>query len=299
MRSPLKCAHGKGICAKCFGLNADGELYPDGTNVGVIAAHSLGEPSTQLSLKVFHTGGVVGAKETKAQNMFDRLDQLLNLPKKLPGAATLAQVDGKISKVEKDVAAGGWNVYIQDQKHYIPGTRELTIRRGDAVKKGDSLSTGPKDPREMLPLVGLNHVQSYLVNEIQSTYGNEVPLSRRNTETFVRALTNLSEVTEAGNHPNFLRGDRVPTSEVREYNRNQKSDEERVKHRPVLTGVKMLPLEMQEDWLARMQSTNLRKTIIDAASEGWRSVLHGTHPIPGMAVGAGFGVGTKEEPWLY
>lgn len=299
VRSPLKCAHGKGVCAKCFGLNAEGELYPEGTNVGVIAAHSLGEPSTQLSLKVFHTGGVVGAKETKAQNMFDRLDQLLNLPKKLPGAATLAQVDGKISRVEKDVAAGGWNVYIQDQKHYIPGTRELTVRRGEAVKKGDSLSTGPKDPREMLPLVGLNHVQSYLVNEIQSTYGNEVPLSRRNTETFVRALTNLSEVTDPGNHPNFLRGDRVPTSEVREYNRNQKSDTERVKHRPILTGVKMLPLEMQEDWLARMQSTNLRKTLIDAASEGWRSVLHGTHPIPGMAVGANFGVGTQQEPWLY
>lgn len=300
VRSPLKCIHGKGMCSKCYGLNEKGQLHEKGSNVGVIAAHSLGEPSTQLAMKVFHTGGVVGAKETGARSMFDRLDQLLNLPKTLPGAATISHVDGKIDQVQKDPAAGGWNVMVQGQKHYVPGSRNLLAKKGMDVKRGDALSSGPKNPREMLPLVGLNHVQSYLVKEIQDTYGNEAPLSRRNTETFVRSLTNLAEVSDPGDHPNLLRGDKVPASEVKEYNRLKGTQSDgRVKYRPILTGVKMLPLETQEDWMARLQSTNLRKTIIDAASEGWRSVLHGTHPIPGMAVGSTFGTGTKDEPWLY
>jgi DNA-directed RNA polymerase subunit beta' len=300
VRSPLKCTIGKGLCSKCYGLNQDGKLHPEGTNIGVIAAHSLGEPSTQLSMKVFHTGGIVGAKETGASSMFDRLDQLINIPKTLPGAATIAHVDGEVEKVQKDPAAGGWNVLVEGQRHYIPGSLELLAKRGMKVKKGQSLSSGPKNPRELLPLVGMNYVQSYLVNELQDAYENEVPISRRNTETFVRSLTNLSEVTDSGDHPNYLRGDSVPTSEIKEFNRKKGTEVEgRVKHRPVLTGVKMLPLEMQEDWLARLQSTNLKKTIVDAASEGWRSMLHSTHPIPGMAYGKEFGKGTEEQPWLY
>jgi hypothetical protein len=96
-----------------------------------------------------------------------------------------------------------------------------------------------------------------------------------------------------------LKGDTVPASEVSAFNSKLKKDKKAVQYRPILSGVEMLPLELQEDWIARLQSRQLKDTLIDAASEGWRSMLHSTHPIPGMAYGKSFGVGTEEEPWLY
>jgi DNA-directed RNA polymerase subunit beta' len=298
VRTPLKCAHGKGLCAKCYGINEEGRLHEPGTNVGIIAAHALGEPATQLSMSSFHTGGIVGTKGTQATSWFDRLNQLLIMPKKLPGSAVLSEAEGNIETVTKD-AAGGWDIYVKGQRHYVPSNRELTVKKGDHVKKGDALTGGPKNPREMLRLTGLNSVQSYLVNEIQKHYKNSAPLSRRNTETFVRAMTNLSEVKDPGSHPDLLRGDLASTSEIEDFNRKLPKDKKLVLHHPVLKGAAMLPLDLQEDWIARLQSRSLKDTIIDAASEGWRSVLHSTHPIPAMARGSEFGLGTKEEPWLY
>jgi DNA-directed RNA polymerase subunit beta' len=297
-RSPLKCIHGKGLCAKCYGTNENGELQPIGTNVGIIAAQALGEPATQLSMNAFHTGGVVGAKGTTAVSTFDRLDQLLGMPKTLPGAAVLSNTDGDVDRVQKD-PAGGWSVFIKGQRHYVPSSRDLLVRKGSKVKKGEAITSGPKNPREMLKLVGKNPVQSYLVDEIQKVYQNEAPLSRRNTETFVRALTNLSLVKNAGDHPELLPGDHAPTSKIEDFNSKLQSGKKPVTYEPILSGVDMLPLELQEDWLARLQSRNLRSTVLDAASEGWRSEVHSTHPIPGMAYGKEFGKGTPENPHLY
>jgi hypothetical protein len=245
-----------------------------------------------------NSGGVAGAKGSQTVGWFDRLNQLLNLPKKLPGAAILSEHEGKVDSIKKD-PAGGWDIVIKGEKHYAPGSRELLVKMGDTVKKGDALTTGPKNPREMLKLTGLNSVQSYLVNEIQSHYKNSAPLSRRNTETFVRAMTNLSVVKDPGDHPDYLRGDHAASSELTDFNRKLPSGKKMVEHEPILSGVDILPLDLHEDWIARLQSRNLRQTLIDAASEGWRSELHSTHPIPGMAYAKEFGRGTDKEPWLY
>jgi len=299
VRSPLRCQHGKGMCAKCYGLAEGGNLYQEGTNVGILAAQALGEPATQLAMNAFHTGGVVGAKGTSATGMFRRLEQLLNVPKRLPGAATLASVEGKVEKVEAD-PAGGWSVYVAGQRHYVPASRELSVKKGTSVKAGDSISSGTKNPIDLLKYTNMPTVQRFLTDEIWNVYKNEGPVRKRNVETFVRAMTNLSEVLDAGDHPMLLPGDRVPTSEVHAFNsavHGTKKHPVQVKH--VLQGVNMLPLEMQTDWLARLQSRDLKATVLDAAAEGWRSALHGTHPIPGMAYGKEFGKGTDEEPWMY
>lgn len=298
VRSTLKCAHGKGLCSKCYGLNEDGNLHAPGVNVGIIAAQSLGEPAVQLAMNSFHTGGVVGAKGTSATSVFNRLEQLLSVPKKLPGAAALADVGGAVKAIEKD-PAGGWRVYVGDVSHYVPADRVLTVKKGDEVKKGDALTDGPKNPRDMLSRTNMNEVQQYLTNEIHDIYKNEGPVRRRNVEAFVRVMTNLSEVTDPGSHDTLMHGDRVATSEVVAYNRSLKPGQKEVVYKPLLQRVEALPLELQTDWLARLQSTNLKKTILDASAEGWRSSLHGTHPIPGMAYGKNFGEGTEKEPWLY
>jgi DNA-directed RNA polymerase subunit beta' len=298
VRSPLKCAHGVGLCAKCYGMNEEGQLHNPGMNVGILAAQSLGEPATQLAMNAFHTGGVVGAKGTSATGLFRRLEQLMAVPKILPGAATLADGEGKVSKIDKD-PAGGWRVQIGSQEHYVPGSRKLLVRRGDSVKTGDAISSGPKNPRDMLKRTSMNAVQKYLTDEIWGAYKDEGPVRRRNVETFVRAMTNLSEVSDAGDHDLLLRGDHAPTSEIVAFNRGLPSGKKPVQHRPMLQGINMLPLELQTDWIARMQSRGLKGTVLDAAAEGWKSTTHGTHPIPALAYGKEFGMGTPDKPWLY
>jgi len=298
VRTPLKCSHGEGICAKCMGLNEHGKPFEKGTNVGVIAAQALGEPATQLAMNAFHTGGVSGAVGSNAVDKFTRLKNLLELPETLKDSATLAHGEGKVSKIEKD-PAGGWGVYIGDQKHFVPARRELAVKIGQAIKKGDAISSGVKNPREMLPLTGLSSVQRYLTDEITKVYSKSTPLHRRNVEVVVRAITNLSEVTDDGSNGEFFRGDYAPTSVLNSYNSGLKAGERQIKHTPVLKGVNIMPIEMQTDWLARMHTTRLKDTLLEGAAKGWRANLHGPHPIPGMAWGKEFGIGTKDAPWLY
>jgi DNA-directed RNA polymerase subunit beta' len=215
----------------------------------------------------------------------------------------LSDVEGKVTKIEKDPAAGGWRVRVAGEstqrEHYVPPTRKLTVKRGDGVKMGDALSSGPKNPRDMLARTSMNAVQKYLTDEMWNAYKDEGPVRRRNVETFVRAMTNLSTVSDPGDHDTLLRGDKVSTSEVAAFNRSLPPGKRPVQHKPTLQGVDMLPIEMQTDWIARLQSRNLKSTVLDAASEGWKSMLHSSHPIPGMAYGKEFGKGTEEAPWLY
>jgi DNA-directed RNA polymerase subunit beta' len=298
VRTPLKCAHGEGICAKCMGLNEDGQQFPKGDNVGIKAAQALGEPTTQLVLRSFHEGGVAGSKSAHAVGQFDRLKQLVELPEKVPGAATLSTMAGKVEKIDKD-PAGGWNVQVGGQRHFVPARRDLTVKSGQAVKRGDALSSGPKNPRQMLPLTGVGSVQRYLTDEIVGVYNKKTPLHRRNAEVVVRALTNLSVVNDPGSHTGLLKGDSTSTSEINTFNSKIGTGKKPVQHTPVLKGVNIMPLEMQTDWLARMQATRLKNTLEEGASQGWASNLHGRHPIPGMAYGKEFGLGTEQAPWLY
>jgi DNA-directed RNA polymerase subunit beta' len=300
VRSPLKCAHGEGLCAKCYGINENGKLHQKGTNVGVIASQALGEPMTQLSMNSFHTGGIAGSVGAKATSVFDRIDQLTKIPSILPGSAVLSTAEGVVSSISKD-PAGGWSVFVGGEKHYVPPSREIVVKKGDSLKKGDAVSSGVKNPRDILRLQGIGAVQNYLTTELEKNYGKaQTPLFRRNVETFVRSMTNLCEVVDPGSHESYVKGDTAPTSVILEYNsKASKEGKAPVKFSPILKSVETLPLDMHEDWVARLQSRRLKSTILDAAAEGWRSSLHSTHPIPAMAYGAEFGQGTPDKPWLY
>jgi len=300
VRTPLLCAHGRGLCSKCFGTNENGELHQEGVNLGVMATQALGEPATQLAMRVFHTGGIVGAKGTSFTKDFNHVQNLLNLPKKLAGSSTLSTLDGKVDKIEKDVSTGGWNIFVGGNRHFVPARRELTVQVGQPIRAGDSLCSGPKNPLELLDTThNLLAVQTYLTDELHSAYKSEGPVRRRNIETFVRAMTNMSKVHDSGDHEEWIRGDMVPTSEVRAFNSVLPKGKKPVMAEPVLKGIQMLPLELQTDWLARMNTGYLRQGLVDAASEGWKSRIHGEHPIPGMAYGKEFGQGEEGKKHLY
>lgn len=299
VRTPLKCDSKEGMCSKCFGLNEDGHTHDTGVNVGVLASHAIGEPLTQMSMNAFHTGGLAGTAGVGAIDKFDRMKQLVKFPKILPGSATLSTMEGKVEKVEPDKVTGGFNVTVSGQSHFVPPRRGLSIKRGQSVKKGDALSAGPKNPLEMLPLTGIGSVQRYLTDELSQLYGGKSNIQRRNTEVFVRSLTNLGRVGDPGDREDMLRGDFKPISELRAHNKSLPSGKKPVQFTPVLKGTNLLPTEMQEDWLARMQSRNLKGTLLSGAAEGWTSDIHGVHPVPGMAYGKEFGKGTDKEPWKY
>lgn len=306
VRSPLRCQHGVGVCKKCYGLKASGEEPEIGDNIGVLSAQALGERSTQLALKAFHGGGVVPAGGVEGQknllDKFARVQQLLTLPKNVPGSATLASMESKEGVVEgiKKDAAGGHEVTISGTRHYIPNDRGAPklitgrtpklLKIGDKVRRGDPISEGPINPHELLPLAGLSQVQRYLSNSIYDAYRSE-GVDRRAVETVVRSLTNTATVEDPGDIPGFTRGDTVPVSVAKTLNSRLGRERKPMKIEPLLRGVEIMPLEKTEDWMARMNHNRLRNTVIEAAQQGWKSAIHGVHPIPAAAYGAEFGKG--------
>jgi len=248
----------------------------------------------------FHTGGISSAVGSKARTEFLRASELVKFPKILPGSAILSEANGKVEKVVKDKTTGGHRITIGGVDHFVPAMKGTPIVRiGSEVKRGDSLSEGPKNPNELLPLTDINTVQRYVTDELSKLYRGGSTLHRRNTETVVRSLTNIAKVTNPGDNNDVFVGDSMPITKINEYNKNLKPGQKPIEYKPILKSVDYIPLEIQTDWLARLQSRDLKRTILDAAAEGWTSEIHGPHPIPGMAVGTQFGKGTKDKPWLY
>lgn len=303
VRSPLKCAHGKGLCSKCYGLNENGHLHEIGTNIGIIAGHAMGEPATQLAMDSFHTGGVAASRGAGAVDKFTRLNQLLEFPKTLPNAAVLAKASGVVSKMDRDLATNGWNVHIGGERHFIPAQREPThdgqiLRAGVTVKKGDPISDGHIDPKKYLEHTDIHTVQNYLTDELYNSIYKDERVRRRNIETVVRSLTNLTKIKDPGDS-DFHHGDRALRTVVEEHNRNLEPGKKPILHQPVLRGAQQMALDQHQDWMARLNFQRLRETLLEGTAKGWRTDLHGTSPISAYAYGAEFGKGTKENPHHY
>jgi DNA-directed RNA polymerase subunit beta' len=310
LRSPLKCEHGEGLCKKCAGLKADGKEYELGTNVGILASQAMGERSTQLSMKAFHTGGVRTSGGAKAVSEFDRVEQLTYLPKDIPDATVLAMKSGKVEKIEHDPT--GVKVWIGGEAHHVgkdktgmplhvnlPNATKYTGYKGwrppkvgTKVNAGEPLSDPNRtvvNPRDLYKATNnMEKVQNFLVDELSGIYGRDV--RRQHVEAAVKAMSNLTKVRDPGDG-DVLLGEFQPVSQVRAENRRLiKEGKTPIEHSPVMKGIDQMPLAIQEDWMAKLQHTDLRNTLLDAAALGARSNLHGVHPVPGAAYGAEFGL---------
>lgn len=287
VRSPLKCQHGDGICAKCFGLNESGKLHDTGTNIGVLAGQALSEPAVQMAMDAFHTGGIAAGRGAMSVDRLTRLTAALKMPQELKNSATLARASGTITAVKKD-AAGGVDVFIGTERHFVP--EELVnheIKVGTEVKKGQPISHGFINPHKLLPLTDIHTVQNFLTNELYGNLYEKEGVRRRNVETVVRALTNLTKIEDPGSS-SHLHGDVVPHSVVEEHNRSLPHNKRPIIHKPFLVGIEQVPGN-STDWMSRLNYRELASTIQSAASQGWKSDLHGSSPIPGLAYGAEFG----------
>jgi DNA-directed RNA polymerase subunit beta' len=192
--------------------------------------------------------------------------------------------------------AGGFDITVGGaggDSHYVPHGRDLNVKVGDEVKKGDQLSSGVADPRELLELTNMDRVQRYMVDEVDKVYAAE-GIKRRNIEVVIRSLTNLGVVDDpgdVGDDNGIIRGDHMSLSAVNDMNNKRAKGTKPIEVIPVLRGVDTLPLDQTTDWLARLQYRKLRDTFIGAASEGWKSDIHGVHPAPGIIYSAEFGQG--------
>lgn len=295
VRSPLYCKAPKGLCAMCFGHNEEGKLHVVGKNIGVIAGHALGEPVTQMAMQTFHTGGAVKATKSGYQpDAFERVQQLFKVPKKLRGEATIAMVSGTISKIEPNKAAGGYDLYIGKTKHRVPGDVDLLpiAKVGAEVLAGTKLSEGNINPHALLKATNdIHQVRQYITNEALGSYPKGT--KRRNVETVVRAMTDVAQVDDPGDHPIWLRGQTVPLSEAEHFNEEAKKHQRRpVQFHHILKSMEQVPLTHSEDFMARMNYREIKNTLEAGAAQAWSSDIHQS-TIAGLAHGAEFGMKQK------
>jgi hypothetical protein len=210
VRSPIVGGPGDGgVYAKDVGYREKGRLPPVGDYVGIAAAQALSEPVTQSQISSKHSGGVGGAG---AISGFKALNALVQVPKKYPGGATHAQIDGRVQEI-RPAPQGGHYVQINGQDHYVPTERELAIKKGDDLEAGDVLSDGMPNPSEIVRYKGVGEGRRYFVQAMRQVMGNSgITAHRRNIELLARGLVNHVRMTDE--YGDYVPDDVVPYSAI-------------------------------------------------------------------------------------
>ena len=224
IRTVLTCRSKHGVCAKCYGKNmSNNEIIPIGEAVGIIAAQSIGEPGTQLTMRTFHTGGVANAADI-TQGL-PRVAELFEA-RKPKGVATVAEVAGKV--VVKEVQSAGkdggkyFEVFVKNPEgdgHYIiPFGVVLKVKNGDYVEAGTVLTEGSIYPKDFLRTRGVRDVQEYILSEILATYSSQgVKINTKHVEIIIRQMLRNVKIEEVGD-TNLLAGDIVDVFKYEEEN---------------------------------------------------------------------------------
>jgi DNA-directed RNA polymerase subunit beta' len=290
-RSVLTCESPQGVCAACYGLSlATGSMIELGEAVGVIAAQSIGEPGTQLTMRTFHTGGVVGEDITHG---LPRVVELFEArtPK---GAAVLAHHSGTV-RVEDEETGRRLTVVADDgteDSNLVAARAHLEVTDGQEVSAGDALVEGPKDPKELLEVKGIRETQQYLVEEVQKVYRDQgVSIHDKHIELIVRQMLRRVLVAEPGDAP-FLPGERVDNQIYAEVNRTLVEDGKvPAEGRPELMGITKASLAT-ESWLSAASFQETTRVLTEAAIEGRSDQLFGLKEniIIGKLIPAGSGM---------
>jgi DNA-directed RNA polymerase subunit beta' len=293
VRSVLTCESAHGICSSCYGrsLAADQRIEL-GEAVGVIAAQSIGEPGTQLTMRTFHTGGIAGEDITHG---LPRVVELFEArtPK---GAAVLARTSGVVRIVEEDNSRrvsivgddGSEDVYTVALRAKLAEG----IREGAELAAGDAIVEGPRDPKQLLEIKGIRETQQYLVEEVQQVYRDQgVSIHDKHIELIVRQMLRRVLVAEQGESP-FLPGERVDARHFAEANRQLVQQGKRpAEGRPELMGITKASLAT-DSWLSAASFQETTRVLTEAAIEGKSDLLFGLKEniIIGKLIPAGTGM---------
>ena len=201
IRSVFTCTSRHGVCAKCYGKNmATGQPIQVGEAVGTIAAQSIGEPGTQLTMRTFHTGGIAATGDI-TQGL-PRVEELFEA-RKPKGVATLCEVAGIAYISEQDnqkhIVVRDRETGAQKKEYVLPFNAELLVKSGDAVEPGTQLNGGSVNPQDILRIQGVKGVQDYLLNEVQSVYRSQgVDINDKHVEIIVRQMMRKVRIENCG-----------------------------------------------------------------------------------------------------
>ncbi|MRH29972.1 DNA-directed RNA polymerase subunit beta' [Microbacterium sp. SYP-A9085] len=293
VRSVLTCDSAVGVCAKCYGRSlATGKVVDIGEAVGIIAAQSIGEPGTQLTMRTFHTGGSASADDItqglpRVQELFEA-----RTPK---GASPIAESDGRITIDETEKSR---KVILTpdngDEPHVYPVLKRATllVEDGQHVEVGQPLQVGTLDPKEIMRVQGARTVQKYLVDGVQGVYRSQgVPIHDKHIEVIVRQMLRKVTVVDHGD-TTLLPGELVDSRRFIDINRASVAEGKRpASGRPELMGITKASLAT-ESWLSAASFQETTRVLTQAAMEGKSDPLVGLkeNVIIGKLIPAGTGL---------
>ncbi|HCV2184806.1 TPA: DNA-directed RNA polymerase subunit beta' [Staphylococcus aureus] len=292
IRSAFTCNARHGVCEKCYGKNlATGEKVEVGEAVGTIAAQSIGEPGTQLTMRTFHTGGVAGSDITQGLPRIQEIFEARN-PK---GQAVITEIEGVVEDIklakdrQQEIVVKGAN---ETRSYLASGTSRIIVEIGQPVQRGEVLTEGSIEPKNYLSVAGLNATESYLLKEVQKVYRMQgVEIDDKHVEVMVRQMLRKVRIIEAGD-TKLLPGSLVDIHNFTDANR------EAFKHRkrpatakPVLLGITKASLET-ESFLSAASFQETTRVLTDAAIKGKCDDLLGLkeNVIIGKLIPAGTGM---------
>jgi len=293
--SPLTCEAKIGVCGKCYGWDlSTHKPVTMGTPVGVIAAQSIGEPGTQLTLQTKHAAGVVGVDVTKG---LPRVEELFEArtPKSL---SPISEIDGKVKVVDGE---DGWVVTVtekasklkEEKKYVIPKTIKLAVATGDEVMVGTPLAEGSLDLKNILTVLGLRSAQEYLVSEIQAVYESQgIPISDKHFEVIVRKMSDILKISSSGD-TSFLPGEIVNRVRFMEENKRVlASGGEPSVAKQIILGITRRSINT-ESWLSAASFEQTTDVLTEVSLEAKEDHLIGLKE--NVIIGKKIPVGVEEE----
>lgn len=292
IRSAFTCNTRHGVCEKCYGKNlATGEKVEVGEAVGTIAAQSIGEPGTQLTMRTFHTGGVAGSDITQGLPRIQEIFEARN-PK---GQAVITEIEGVIDNItvgkdrQQEIVVKGAN---ETRSYLASGTSRLKVEIGQSVARGEVLTEGSIEPKNFLSIAGLTATEEYLLKEVQKVYRMQgVEIDDKHVEVMVRQMLRKVRIIEAGD-TKLLPGSLVDIHNFTDANREAFKERKRpATAKPVLLGITKASLET-ESFLSAASFQETTRVLTDAAIKGKRDDLLGLkeNVIIGKLIPAGTGM---------
>ena len=293
IRTILTCRCKNGICAKCYGANmATGEKVQIGEAVGIIAAQSIGEPGTQLTMRTFHTGGVAGSDITQG---LPRVEELFEA-RKPKGLAIISEIDGVVTKIE-DIKRSR-KIYVEnketgEKRDYLSKFgSSLKVEEGQTVEAGDYLTEGSIDPHDLLKIKGIRAVQDYLLKEVQRVYRLQgVDIADKHIEVLVRQMLKKVRIDEPGD-TQLLSGTQIDKLDFEEINEQLTAEGKKpIEATQIILGITKAALAT-DSFMSAASFQETTKVLTDAAIKGKTDPLIGLkeNVIIGKLIPAGTGL---------
>ena len=274
IRSVFTCKSRLGICRKCYGRNmATGKDVEVGEAIGIMAAQSIGEPGTQLTMRTFHTGGVAGAGAEDITQGLPRVEELFEArcPK---GVAVIAQISGEITSIERIEGTMRQEVIITNEhesvSHKINANQSMRpwVQVGAKIEAGVALTEGPLDPKELLRVAGVREVQDYILKEVKKVYQSQgIEISDKHLEVMIKQMMKKVIVVDSGD-TDLNVGVQLSLNNITKINRNALlSGKTPATFKPVLLGISKSSVET-DSFLSAASFPETTKVLTDATLKG-------------------------------